>query len=56
MFFFQMKDGLMKVVQCLNRSWTHDSLTDQRVNVWGKCPDTHGTKGQSVMMMVVRFI
>jgi len=25
MFFVQMKAGLMKVVQCLNSSWTHDS-------------------------------
>jgi len=25
MFFVQMEAGFMKVVQCLNRSWTHDS-------------------------------
>jgi len=24
-FFVQMEAGLMKVVRCLNRSWTHDS-------------------------------
>ena len=29
-FYVQMEAGLMKVVQCLNRNWTHDSYFSLR--------------------------
>jgi len=40
-FFVQIKAGLMKVVRCLNRSWTHDSYCSLRratTDQWGKEP------------------
>jgi len=45
MFFVQMEVGLMKVKQCVNRSWTHDGYFglwnnwSTGRNVHGECPD-----------------